>query len=321
MDSLNPSIKPRVMVASELAYDLRELLQTEFPEVSFCYVTDPQFLASSLEQFQPQIVFSIRGASFPGEAHRAIVDAPYVNWVQVGGSGYEHLWPWERTNLTVSNCAGVLARHLAETVTGAMLALNGNFLTYLRQQQQNCWLPHEFEPLADQTLLIVGLGHIGRCVADNAKALGMRVIGVRREPIPHPSVDWLATPQELQDLLGEADVVSLHLRLTAETHRLFDAQTFSNMKQNSLFLNTSRGGLVDEDALIAALKTGQLRGAYLDVFEQEPLPSDSLLWALPNVLITPHSADDVTRWHRKFASFFADNLRRWINGQELLNVV
>ena len=310
-----------VLIAYDGAQALLPTLCSRFSGVEFLHVETPEELLPTLERVRPAIVFSIKGPGFPAECHRPIMEFPSVQWVQVGGSGYEHLAPWDRTRLKVTNCAGVLARYLAETATGAMLCLNGNFPAYYRQQMERTWLPRSFRPLSDQTILIVGLGHIGRSVADNAKALGMRVLAIRRQQIKHPSVDVLGTPEDLPGLIGEADVVSLHLRLTNETRHLFNAEMFATMKHNSLFLNTSRGSVVHEESLIAALQAGQIRGAYLDVFEEEPLPMQSPLWSMPNVLITPHAADDVDDWQLKFAQFFGDNLQRWIDGDALQNLV
>ena len=314
-------MSPAVMIVHERAHDFRDMLESRFPSIAFSYVTRPVELATSLERVGPEVVFSIKSPNFPPAAHRPIVDCPSVRWLQIGGSGYEHVWPWDTARLTVTNCAGVLARHLAETVTGAMIALNGNLLTYARQQRERTWEPHLFRPLSQQTILIVGLGHIGRRVADNTKALGMRVLALRRQQIDHPSVDQVAPPGELPRLLGEADVVSLHLRATAETNQLFDGNMLSKIKRGALFLNTSRGSIVDQGALIRALESKQLRGAYLDVFQEEPLPIQSPLWSMPHVLITPHAADNISEWALQFADYFADNLQRWTSGNPLVNRV
>lgn len=314
-------VQRRVMIACESASTLRDELADRFPDLAISCVARPEELPEELQQQSPEIVFSIKGPNFPAKTHLPIMTHPTVKWVQVGGSGYEHLGQWDRSRLMVSNCAGVLARHLAETVVGAMIALNGNFLTYVRQQQNHEWLPQEFRPLSRQTILIVGLGHIGQRVADHAKAMGMRVLATRRKNIDHLSVDTLGQPADLTHLLGEADVVSLHLRATTETNHLFDADMISAMKPNALFINTSRGSIVDETALIHALVSGHIRGAYLDVFEQEPLPMKSPLWSMQNVLITPHAADDVEGWQMEFLRFFADNLDRWLADEPLQNLV
>ena len=312
---------PSVLIVHDRPDDFRDLLQARFPKVRFEFATCPDEVVPQLEATNPQIVFSIKHIGFPGPTHRPIVLHPSVRWVQVGGSGYEHIQPWDAKRIKVTNCAGVLSRHLAETVTGAMLALNGGFIRYLEQQQHRVWKAYPFRPLSEQTLLVVGLGQIGRHVAANAKALGMRVLAIRRTERSHPAVDGIYTPTKLPDVIAHADVVSLHVRLTAETNHLFDASMFSAMKKGALLINTARGPVVDEAALVHALTSGQLGGAYLDVFETEPLPESSPLWQLPSVLLTPHASDNVSGWPRKFAEFFANNLDCWLNGRSLRNVV
>jgi D-2-hydroxyacid dehydrogenase (NADP+) len=220
----------------------------------------------------------------------------------------------------LTNSAGVLARDLAETLTGAMLMLNSNLHRYRSQQQAGIWRPLPFTPLCEKTLLLVGVGAIGGHVADNAKALGMRVTGVRASGAPHGSVDEMHVPSRLNDLLGTADVVSLHVRADAETHHMIDVQALAAMKPGGILINTSRGSVVDESALCDALASGHLGGAYLDVFETEPLPGESPLWTLPNVLITPHAADNVADWPAHFARAFADKLERWLAGEELVSL-
>jgi phosphoglycerate dehydrogenase-like enzyme len=149
----------------------------------------------------------------------------------------------------------------------------------------------------------------------------MRVIATRRTQAPSPEVDELHPPEALLDLLPRADVVSLHVRLTEATRHLIDARALVAMRPGALLLNTARGPVVDEPALIEALAGGHLGGAYLDVFEEEPLPPSSPLWRLPNVIITPHASDAVHDWAHRFAMLFADNLERWRRGEPLLNVV
>ncbi len=310
----------RVLVLHDRPEEFREPLATRFPALEIHYATSAEAVPAALERVRPEVVFSIKQEGFPAAGHRLAVDFPTVRWFQVGGSGYEHILPWDGARLTVTHCAGVLAPFLAETVSGAMLMLNGGFLRYLEQQRRAEWRQHFFRPLAGQTLAVVGLGQIGGRVAANAKALGMRVLGIRRRSAPDPAVDALYGPEALHRVLGEADFVSLHLRLDGSTHHLIDGAALGVMKPGSFLINTARGPVVDEAALVAALESGHLAGAYLDVFEAEPLPADSPLWHLPNVILTPHVADSVPDWPARFAAFFADNLERWLAGEPLANV-
>ncbi|MDJ0608897.1 MAG: D-2-hydroxyacid dehydrogenase [Kiloniellales bacterium] len=308
---------PKVLVLFSDTRDIREVLEPRFPDLPVTYASSTEAIGETLERVRPEVVFSIKDSGFAGDVHKAAIAFPSVRWFHVGGSGYEHVIPWDAERVTVTNGAGVLARFLAETATGAMLMLNGNLLSYRDQQRAVTWRPIPFRPLSDQTLLVVGVGAIGGYLADNAKALGMRVLGTRRSGAPHPSVEEMHPPEALPDLLGRADVVSLHLRLTEETRHTIDRAALAAMKPGAMLINTARGPVVDEPALIAALESGHLGAAYLDVFETEPLPPDSPLWSFDRVFVTPHASDNVTRWPGLFAERFADNLERWIRGEPL----
>ncbi len=166
--------------------------------------------------------------------------------------------------MTVTNGAGVLAPYLAESVTGAMLALGCGFLNYVEQQRARQWNPVTFTPLRDRTLLVVGFGRIGECVARNAKALGMRVLAIRGTPAPHPAADEMHGPDALHALLPRADFVSLHVRLNPATRAMRAREGLAAMRPGAYLVNTSRGPVVDETALVDALRSGHLAGAYLD---------------------------------------------------------
>ena len=310
-----------VLIAHDEPDDFRDLLAARFSGIEFVYATTAHGVAEALAQHDPEVVFSIKHPGFPGSVHAPIPAHPSVRWIQVGGSGFDHLLPWDAARVTVTNGAGVLAPYLAETVTGAMLALGCGFLNYVEQQRARQWKPVAFTPLRDRTLLVVGFGKIGECVARNAQALGMRVVGIRATPAPNPAVDEMHGPEALHALLPAADFVSLHVRLNDATRGLISREALAAMKPGAHLVNTSRGPVVDEAALIDALRSGHLGGAYLDVFETEPLPAESPLWAMPNVLVTPHASDNIHGWPRRFAALFADNLDRWRAGERLLNLV
>ena len=302
------------------ADEARAVLEPRLSREQVHYVDNPKDIATALGTHQPEVAFTLKSAGMPGPALRQVMLSESVRWVYVGGSGYDHLLPLDNPQIRVSNAAGVLAPHLAETVTGAILALNGNFLRYRDQQLDRSWTPQRFVPLNGRTLLVVGLGHIGELVARNAKHLGMRVLATRRRVEPHPHVDAVHTTEALYELLPEADFVSLHVRLTPDTHHLFDESRFSRMRPGSYFINTARGPVADEAALVRALDQ-HLAGAYLDVFETEPLPGDSPLWHRPDVLVTPHAADNIVGWEQQFLAHFADNVQRFRSGEPVQNLV
>ena len=311
---------PLLIVHSE-PENVRPVLERRLAGVPLEYASTGEAIIAKLEAVDPEVVLGIKHDDLPGPLHRPIVDHPSVRWVHVGGSGYEHIQPWDAERITVTNSAGVLAADLASTVTGAMLALNGHFKRYIQQMPTATWDRHPFGSIASKTLLVVGLGVIGECVARNAKALGMRVIATRRSAAPHPDVDEVHPSDALHDLLPQADFVSLHVRSDATTRHLIDAEALDLMKETAYLVNSSRGAVVDEAALVEALRENRIAGAYLDVFETEPLPADSPLWQLDNVLLTPHTSDNIFGWDVKFAELFADNYERWTRGEPLINRV
>ncbi|MEM6902273.1 MAG: D-2-hydroxyacid dehydrogenase [Pseudomonadota bacterium] len=313
-----------ILVAHTDPSEVASALTERFPDQAFEFVTHGSMVGDALAALDPEVVFSIAGPAFRRDAHEVMMAHPSLKWLQVGGSGYDHLpFEWDRERITVTHCAGVLSQYLAETITGAMLALNGHFLRYRALQSIGEWRPIPFKPLAGQTLLVVGFGAIGQRLAHNARALGMTVLATRNTPAEHPLADEVHGPDRdtLLTLLPRADFISVHLRLNHDTKRSFDADCFAAMKQGAVFINTARGKVVDTDALLAALNEGKLMGAYLDVFDAEPLPPEHPLWRAPNTLITPHTADNVLNYPGYYARFFADNLARYKAGETLDNLV
>jgi phosphoglycerate dehydrogenase-like enzyme len=310
-----------VLIYADNAGPLAADLRARCPGETVHAVDRADALPGALAAHRPEVVFSIKSPVLGPETHRPILDATSVRWLHVGGSGYEHVAGWDAGRITLTNCAGVLAPFLAETVIGALLALNCGLLRYHAQQRERIWRQHAFRPLMGQTLLVVGAGAIGGEVARRAGGLGMRVIGLRRSGGPVVGVDEMRPPGALTSSLGEADAVTLHLRLTRATEGLFDAAMFAAIKPGAIFINTARGGHVVTDDLLAALRSGHLGGAYLDVFETEPLPPESPLWSAPNLLISPHAADGVADWEARFAALFAENLAHWRAGRTMRNMV
>ncbi len=296
-----------------------QALCDRFPDLSFHSAGSDGELTEKMERIRPQIIFSFRCDPISSAAQGAAVRESCVKWVQVAGAGYDHLGDLDELSCVVSNCAGILSRFQAETVMGAMINLNFGFFRYQQQQQEKLYRKLPWRSLEGQRLLLIGFGHIGRAVARNAKYFGMHVTAVRSSIQESSDADRVCTADQLPELLAEADFVSLHLPYSEETHRFFDAAMFAMMKKSAFFINTARGDIVDEDALIAALGRRDIRGAYLDVFSKEPLPQKSSLWELDNILMSPHYCDSVTDWHERFADFFAENLQRRLAGEALQN--
>ncbi len=253
--------------------------------------------------------------------------APRLRWVQSGGAGVEEFLTPEfvASPVVLTNAAGVYAVPIADHVMAFLLHFSRRFGDLLRKQMRREWAEWgEFaaDELAGKTLGIVGLGAIGAEVARRARAFGMRVIATRRRPdLPAEHADEVRGPDGLPWLLAESDFVALCSALTPETRALIGAEELGLMKPTSYLINIGRGGLVDEAALVRALEEGAVAGAGLDVFEKEPLPADSPLWDMPNVMITPHDSGSSPRSGERLMDLFCENLRRYIAGEPLLNVV
>jgi phosphoglycerate dehydrogenase-like enzyme len=275
----------------------------------------------------------LRGWLGPDAFDRLLVRAPHLSWVHSATSGVERaLTPMARERgLVVTNARGVFSRPIAEYVLMMILAVSRRLPQLLELQRERTWQPLEGVELRDVTVGVVGLGSMGRAVADLASAFGCRVIGVRRhaeEAGPlltdegrEIAIDRVGGPDLLPELLGESDFVVLAAPLTAETRGMIDERTLALFKPGSWLVNVARGGLVDERALLRALRDGPMGGAVLDAFHDEPLPPMSSFYDLPNVIVTPHTAWSSGRVLDRSVELFCDNLRRFAAGEPLVNVV
>jgi glyoxylate/hydroxypyruvate reductase A len=251
--------------------------------------------------------------------------APQLRWVQASSAGigqfvkrYGYDTRMPATIFTTSS--GIHARPLAEFCIMAMLMHYKNALPMIRNQNRHRWERFAGTDLEGRTLAIVGLGHIGTMVAQLACGLGMTVIGTNAFP-PAPCVERYYLPESLHEMLPLADVLALCVPHTPQTEKMIGKQELDLLKPGAFLINIARGAVVDEPALIAALRSGHLSGAALDVFEQEPLPESSLFWEMENVLVNPHSASTSDRENERLTALFCDNLQRFLNGQALQNVL
>ena len=264
----------------------------------------------------------------PLELAPTLAARPHLRWIQATSAGVGKLA--ERVGLTKSSVAvttasGVHARPLAEFVLLAMLMFGKDVLRLGREQREHHWERFAVEEVAGKTVCVVGLGKIGREVARLARALDARVVGTVRElgdrSADDLGVERLESTERLDELLPEADVLVLTVPHTALTDRILDARRLALLKPDAILVNIARGDVVDEEALVEALRSGHLRGAALDVFEQEPLPPESPLWDLPNVFVSPHSASTVAAENERIVELFQENIRRYLEGQPLLNLL
>jgi len=238
--------------------------------------------------------------------------ATRMRWAHVVSAGVESVLSPEvrASEIHLTNGRGVFARPLGEWVIGVMVFFGYDFRIMLRNQDRRRWERYDHEELHGRTVAIVGYGSIGRAVGERACAFGMRVLTSRR-----------SAPGDLNAILAESDYVVVTAPLTAETRGMIGTAQFAAMKKSAVIINVGRGAVIDEDAMLDALRNGKIRGAALDVFATEPLPSDHPLWAMENVLVSPHSADSLPDSREQAVQFFVENFERFRKGEPLQNVV
>ena len=286
----------------------------------------------------------LRGWLSSDAFERLLAHAPRLNWVHSASAGVERaLTPAARERgIVITNARGVFSRPIAEYVMMMILAVSRKLPGLLELQRERTWQPLEGTELRDVTVGIVGLGSIGRAVGALATAFGCRVVATRRRPadgsaggapddaagVAAGDADFgevrlhrIGGPETLPSLLAESDFVVLAAPLTPDTEEMIDAATLALMKPGAWLINVARGRLVDERALIRALRDGSIGGAILDTFRDEPLPPSSPFYDLPNVIVTPHTSWSSGRVLDRSVELFCDNLRRYAAGEPLLNVV
>ena len=278
-------------------------------------VTNKEQLAAELEQ--AEVFFGFH----PPEVFQ---QAPHLRWIQVTSAGLDQILVPElvKRDLLITNASGVYAPQVAEQAWCLTLAIAGRVPHYWEQQKQHDWQAVDRIDLDGSTVGVIGLGGIGRRYARVAAAFGMRVLAVDLHQPPKPdSVAALWSIDEIDQLLEQSDFVLVSCPYTSETHHLINADRFSHMKSNAVLVNIARGSIVDEHALIEALQGGRIAAAGIDVCEQEPLPPESNLWDVPNLVISPHCAGLSPQRMQQMANFFIDNLGRYVAGQPLANLV
>ena len=252
----------------------------------------------------------------------SILKATSVKWMHTFSAGVDSpffVQLMER-GVRLTNSSGATASPIAQTTVLYMLALSRNVRAWFQHQEKHEWARQEFAELDGARLAVLGMGPIGIEIARLGVALNMSVEAIRRTPTgsePCPTFSF----DQLPRVLAHADWVAVALPLTDDTRQIFDTKTFAIMKPGAHFINVGRGELVDEDALIAALQSGHLAGAALDVFATEPLPADSPLWDMDNVIITPHSSSASAQSGLRSEDIFVKNLARYVADEPLLNEV
>jgi phosphoglycerate dehydrogenase-like enzyme len=309
---------PRILIFYSLADTYERLIRERLPDADIVALKDVKDEAAFRREIpEAEILISF---AVPAQA---LLEAKKLRWVQAVSAGVDFLFPVRDRlgHLIVTNARGVHGPIMADYVVGAMAMLQADMPRMFRNQAAKKWDRWARPPLSNQTLGVVGLGAIGQGIAKAAAALGMTVLGVRRSGEPTPHVSEVFKSDGLREMLPRCDFVAVVLPGIPETDMAFGAAEFTAMKKGAFLINVSRGSVVDEKALIAALQSGQVAGACLDVFAKEPLPGDNPLWSMPNVIVTPHIAGLRDDTPAIVAEIFLHNLDAYRRGAPMRNVV
>ena len=345
-DSPHPALT--VAVATPLSENLCQLIEQREPRVRMLrdqsllppmrwpgdHSGDPTFSRTPDQQHRFDALVDSADALYgipdesPVALRRTVKTNPRLRWVQTmaaGGGGQVKaagLDPSDLERLALTSSAGVHARSLAEFAVFGVLA-GAKSLPHLTALKQSAsWSGRwTMGQVSEQTILVVGLGSIGRETARALSALGARVWGTSRSSDPVEHVDRIVHPSQLANVVGDVDAIVVTLPGTEATEKLVSADVFAHVVPGSTFVSVGRGTVVDEDALAKALQDGRIGFAALDVFAAEPLATDSVLWGLPNVVISPHTAALTAAEDRLIAELFADNATRLLDGEEMINVI
>jgi phosphoglycerate dehydrogenase-like enzyme len=322
-----------VVVAIDFSDEIIEQLQAVSPRLR----VERHFPEVEAEVWQrADILYTYGVMPEPGQA-------PKLKWVQLNSAGVDHVvnTPLVQSgDVMVTSASGIHAVPMTEYAIGMMIAWAYQFPLMFKHQQQRHWDTRSQKVFAPQhlrgkTLGIVGYGSIGRELARAAHALGMNILVIKND-VMHPAEqhrynepgtgdpeaeipDRIYPPEAIRSMASECDILVMLAPLTDRTEGMLDAGVFKAMRDKAVFMNMARGRVVNEADLIEALEKGEIAGAVLDVFETEPLPSDSPLWAMDNVIISPHVAGNSSQYHARAAALFAENLQRYLERQPLLN--
>ncbi len=299
------------------------------------FMTPPEEHGARFTQAQCDRIdcaFIDRDIRFDDQRYAAFGDAvsasKSLKWIHLTSSGVGQtpfISAVNENGAIITSSTGSNAEPVAQTGFAGLLMLARGFPGYIQGQHKHEWRPLRGAALpADlrgQTVLLIGVGAIGKVFAGYAHAFGLKVIGVRRSPkSADDPVDEMHHPSKLAELLPRADWVVIACPLTRETRNLIDAAAFKRMRKGARLINIGRGEVMDEAAFIEAIRSGQLAGAAIDAHAQEPLPADSPLWDLPNVIVSPHNASASTGNEKRCAEMFIANCGHWLRGEPMFNV-
>lgn len=307
--------KIKVLIASGISQEVADMLQDAPPEMKINFLPEGGSLSDHLSDVE--ILYgTVPEAALPHAKSLQWVMQPFVG---VEGSMYP---AFKESPITLVNSRRLYGPQLAEHAFALLLSLTRGIHTQLDLMREKKWEWLPCVEVSGMTMGILGLGGIGRAVAQRAKAFDFNVIAVDPEPMDKPdTVDELGQLDWLPEFLSRSEVLTVCCPITPETHKLLSHAEFDALPEGCFFINVSRGKVVDEEALIAALESGKVAGAGLDVTYTEPCPPDNPLWTLPNVILTSHTAGASQNIAKRAMELFIDNMHKYVNGEPLTNVV
>lgn len=305
--------------ASRISEEQIAQIRAAAPEMKIVQTQDQQEIESLLDEIEIVV----------GDLPRDLLPrAKALRWMQQWGAGADWLMRYpeaQELDFVLTNASGVHAIPITEHIFAFLFSLGRGFHKAMRGQIERQWRKlssDDLYELPDKTMVLIGVGAIGEQTARIADALNMRVIGVRRDPsVGAPGVERMVGNDQLLEVLPEADFVVVTVPLTQETEKMIGERELRAMKSSAYIVNIGRGKVIDQDALIRALREGWIAGAGLDVTDPEPLPEDSPLWEMENVIITAHYSGLTPYYNERALEIFLDNLERYRSGEEMRNVV
>jgi len=307
---------PRLLILLTLPPDVTEQYRLRlgrlFPELEIDVVADSAKAGEAIGKADALLTFGqmLKNLKFD------LAGAANLKWVQALGTGLDGITdqPSLKPSVTVTSLHGVHGPPVSEAALAGMLALSRDIPRFVRQQETGTWGRWPAKLLHDKTVGILGIGVIAEALAPKCKAMGMKVLGITSAPRPVAGFDRIYGKNEMLQVLPDLDYLVLLTPYSAETHHMINAPVFGAMKPTSYFINLARGGVVDEDALVEALRKGQIAGAALDVFTQEPLPPEHPLWTFKNVIISTHQGGFCDTYVDLAMPILEHNMRCFLKG-------
>lgn len=308
-----------VLVAHTYEPHRLERLRGTFPDIDFIHLTPSAPWPSAIDSAEAYLFAGLQKPAL----EELLQAAGRVSWIHTGSAGFDWVMvpEVERREILVTRSVDVMSIPIAEFVLAAMLHHAKRVPALLDAQSRRSWEPPMHLELRGKSVLIVGVGSIGRRVAGLCHAFGMRTLGIKRSPNPEPSIDEMHAPGALHELLPRAHFVVLCTPSTPETDGMIGATELALMREDAYLVNVARGSLIDDEALVDALERGQIAGACLDAYDEEPLPSTSPLWTAPNLLASPHASYRTPEIRDRVIDEFEANLRRRLAGEPLVGLM